>query len=280
MSDQPRSSSRHPVALGVAVLLSLLAGACGTADDSGSGDADTAGADVTLTVFAAASLTETFTELGERFEQAHPGTEVRFSFAGSSDLATQLIEGAPADVFASANSEQLARVADAGLVDGEPAVFAANVLQLAVPPGNPAGIDGLADLDADASGEQLDLVVCAPQVPCGDAAVRVAQVAGVELAPVSEEPSVASVLDKVRTGQADAGLVYVTDVAAAEGEVDGIDVPEAAGVVNEYPIAALAAGDDEPQSEAGSPADDFVAFVLGPEGQAVLRAAGFLAPPS
>jgi molybdate transport system substrate-binding protein len=267
---------RRGLGAGLLISAGLLVVGCGGSDDGGADGAE----QQTLTVFAAASLTDTFTELGARFEQAHPGTEVRLSFAGSSDLATQLLEGAPADVFASANPEQLARVADAGLLEGEPVVFAANVLQLAVPPGNPADIGGLADLDADAAGADVDLVVCAPQVPCGDAAERVAQVAGVELAPVSEEPSVTSVLDKVRAGQADVGLVYVTDVAAADGEVDGIDVPEAAQVVNVYPIAAITTGEPEPDGEIGARAGDFVAFVLGPDGQAVLRSAAFLDPPS
>jgi len=227
----------------------------------------------TLTVHAAASLSSTFTELGEQFatERAADGerVEVDFNFAGSSDLVAQVDQGAPADVLATADEATMARV-DADQLAGEPQVFAANTLTLVVPPDNPADVTGLSDLARD----DLSLVVCAPEVPCGAAAVRVTEGAGIELAPVSEEHNVTDVLGKVRSGEADAGLVYVTDAVAAGDAVRTIDVPEAADVVNLYPIAPLAHGDDEQRTLAA----DFVAFVLGEAGQRVLVEAGFARP--
>ena len=234
----------------------------------GSAAADrTPAAPASITVFAAASLTGPFTELAERFEALHPGASVRLSFAGSSDLATQIAEGAPADVFASADAATMARLAEAGLVDA-PEALATNVLAIAVPPGNPAGIDSFADLAAPG----VRLVACAARVPCGAAAERVARQAGVDLAPVSEESSVTGVLGKVASGEADAGLVYVTDVIGSGGAVEDVPFPEAEGAVNVYPIATV--------SRAARPAeaDAFVAFVLGEEGGAVLAAAGFGPP--
>ncbi|NAZ88448.1 molybdate ABC transporter substrate-binding protein, partial [Kineococcus indalonis] len=222
----------------------------------------------TLTVFAAASLRATFTELGGSFERAHPGVTVAFSFAGSADLASQVLEGAPADVLAAADGATMARVRDAGLTDGEPVPFAANVLQIATPPGDPAGITGLADLARPG----VDVVVCAPQVPCGAAARAVQRSSGVTLSPVSEESSVTDVLAKVASGEADAGLVYVTDVRAAGGAVSGVALPEAADAVNTYPIAALRDAADAELARA------FTAHVTGPDGRAVLGAAGFGAP--
>ncbi|GAB3605620.1 molybdate ABC transporter substrate-binding protein [Conyzicola nivalis] len=222
----------------------------------------------TITVFAAASLTGTFTELASAFEAEHPGTEVELAFAGSSDLATQIAEGAPADVFASADTRNMAKVTDAALNAGDPVDFATNSLEIAVPPGNPAGIAGFADL----AGPDVKVVVCAPAVPCGAATVAVATAAGVELAPVSEESSVTDVLGKVTSGEADAGLVYVTDVLAAGDAVEGIGFDEAGEAVNTYPIVTL--GDSvEPDL-----ARAFVDFVTGAAGRTVLAAAGFGAP--
>lgn len=223
-----------------------------------------------VTVFASVSLTEVFDELEAPFEDAHPGVDLQFSFAGSSDLATQIRNGAPADVFASADEAQMQLVVDDGLVDGDPRPFATNRLTIAVPDGNPAGIESLTDL-ADRS---LVLVACAPQVPCGGVAQRVAADAGVDLRPDSEEPDVRSVLAKVQAGEADAGLTWVTDVAATDG-VEAVDIGDGDAVHTVYPIAVLA--------PAGGPSDDvaaaFVDFVLGPEGQRVLAAAGFAPAP-
>ncbi|WP_337061231.1 molybdate ABC transporter substrate-binding protein [Kineococcus sp. G2] len=239
--------------------LALLLTGCGAA---GAADGDT------LTVFAAASLQEVFTGLAEDFEREHPGVDVVLSTAGSADLATQVVEGAPADVFASADGETMRRVADAGLTAGEPEVFATNVLAIATPAGNPAGVTSFADLARPG----LAVVVCAPQVPCGAAAERVQEATGVALSPVSEESSVTDVLGKVSTGQADAGLVYATDVARAGDAVTAVPFPEAAGAVNTYPVAAL--------RDAADPAlaAEFVDAVTGAAGRAALAAAGFGVP--
>nr|WP_246315422.1 molybdate ABC transporter substrate-binding protein [Kineococcus aurantiacus] len=239
---------------------------CGTPADGAPGAAGTGAG--TLTVFAAASLQASFTRIGARFEQAHPGARVRFSFAGSSDLAAQLTEGAPADVFASADERNMAKVTAASLTAGDPVDFATNVLEIATAPGNPAGVTGFADLARPG----LKVVVCAAQVPCGAAAQTLQDETGVTLAPVSEESSVTDVLGKVTSGEADAGLVYVTDVAAAGDAVTGVAFPEAAGAVNTYPIAAL-----RDSGDAGLAAE-FVAFVTGPQGRPVLSAAGFGTP--
>jgi molybdate transport system substrate-binding protein len=245
-----------------AALIPGLAG-CGS-DSSGPG---TEGA--TITVFAAASLTATFTELGELFESEHEGVTVDLSFAGSSDLVAQIQEGAPADVFASADEASMARLTAAGLEGSDPALFAANTLEIAVPPDNPAGIASFEDLARDG----LALVLCAPEVPCGAASVAVADAAGLTLEPVSEEQSVTDVLGKVRSGEADAGLVYVTDVAAAGDAVMGIEFPESADAVNLYPIATVA------DSAEPDLAQEFVDLVLSPTGQQVLRDACFQAAP-
>lgn len=243
-------------AVGLIVAIGVGLSGCGSTSESGS---------QTVTVFAAASLKGSFTELARSFESQHPGANVVLSFAGSSDLATQIIQGAPADVFASADARNMAKVADAGMVNGSAKDFANNTLAIAVPPANPASIRSFGDLGRPG----VKVVVCAPQVPCGAAAKAVAQSAGVELKPVSEESSVTDVLGKVGSGEADAGLVYVTDVRAAGSKVQGIPFPEASAAVNTYPIAALkSAGKTELT-------DEFIAMVSGSEGQRILSAAGF-----
>lgn len=221
-----------------------------------------------ITVFAAASLKATFTDLASQFEAEHPGTTVELNFAGSSDLVTQITEGAPADVFASADSKNMTKVTDAALNEGEPVDFATNVLEIAVPPGNPAGIVNFADL----ANPDVKLVICAPAVPCGAATVTVETATGVALTPVSEESAVTDVLGKVTSGEADAGLVYVTDVIGAGDAVEGIEFDESSEAVNTYPIVAL--GD----SAAPEVAQAFVDFVVGATGQKVLAAAGFGTP--
>jgi len=221
-----------------------------------------------ITVFAAASLTAPFTELGTRFEKEHPGTTVIFSFAGSSDLVTQLAEGAPADVFASADEANMRKAEKAGVTDGDPVDVATNVLAIAVPPGNPAGITGFADLARPG----VKTVVCAPQVPCGAATAKVEASSGVTLAPVSQESSVTDVLGKVESGEADAGVVYATDVKGAGDDVESVPFPEAKGTVNTYPVVAVTDG----RNPAG--ADAFISFVTGAEGRRVLAAAGFGSP--
>ena len=222
----------------------------------------------TVTVFAAASLTKTFAELGSRFEAAHPGAKVTFSFAGSSDLVSQLTAGAPADVFASADEANMTKAVKGAVIDGTPTDFATNVLAIAVPPGNPARVKSFADL----ASPSVKTVVCAPQVPCGAATAAVEKSAGVTLHPVSQESSVTDVLGKVRSGEADAGIVYRTDVKGAGAAVQSVPFPEAATTVNVYPIATVV----HAPNPGGAAA--FVAFVAGPDGRKALAAAGFGAP--
>jgi len=221
-----------------------------------------------VVVFAAASLKKTFTALGDQFSKDNPGAAVEFSFAGSSDLVTQLTQGAQADVFASADAKNMDKAAQAGLLAAAPVNFASNTLTIAVAPGNPKGINSFQDLTKPG----LNVVVCAPQVPCGSATKTVETKTGVTLTPVSEESSVTDVLNKVTSGQADAGLVYVTDVAAAGDKVLAVSFPEAAGAVNTYPIATL--------THAGNAAlaGKFVELVTGPAGQEILTKAGFGKP--
>jgi molybdate transport system substrate-binding protein len=245
-------------------VLALGLAACGSGG-SGSGE----GGDTTVTVFAAASLTSTFEQVAEEFEAAHEGVEVELNFAGSSDLVAQIQEGAPADVFASADEANMEKLTAEGLAGSEPVAFASNTLQIAVPPGNPAGVASLQDL----AGDGLNLVVCAPEVPCGAATAAVAESAGVELSPVSEEQSVTDVLAKVTTGEADAGLVYVTDVQVAGDDVEGVTFEESSAAVNVYPIATVA------ESDAADLAQAFVDLVLAETGQSILHEAGFAPAP-
>lgn len=236
---------------------------------SSSGSASPSALKGHLTVFAAASLKATFTKIGKEFEKAHPGATVSFSFAGSSDLVSQLEQGAPADVFASADVPNMQKATRASLTAGSPVDFASNTLEIAVPPGNPAHISSLADLTKPG----VNVVVCAPAVPCGAAAVKVERAAGIRLKPVSEEQSVTDVLGKVRTGEADAGLVYVTDVKGAKSAVVGVPFAQSSAVVNVYPIAALKS------SKSAALAQAFVDSVTGEPGQGILAAAGFRPAP-
>ncbi|HWV78524.1 MAG TPA: molybdate ABC transporter substrate-binding protein [Isoptericola sp.] len=253
---------RTPLAAGVAALAVMALAGCG-ASASGTGDAGT----TTLTVFAAASLKGSFEDLAAQFEAAHEGVDVQLSFAGSSDLVAQIQQGAPADVFASADTANMDKLVADDLV-GDPQDFATNTLEIAVPPGNPAGVETLADLASPG----VKLVLCAPEVPCGAASVKVADAAGLDLRPVSEEQSVTDVLGKVTAGEADAGLVYVTDVAAAGDDVEGVELPESAEAVNTYPIAPVA------DSDRAELARQFVDLVLSSEGQQTLAGFGFAAP--
>jgi len=251
---------KRVIALSFAAVLSLALVGCG--------GSSTGPSDGELVVFAAASLKQSFTQLGEQFKTDNPGASVEFSFAGSSDLVTQLTQGAKADVLASADTKNMDKAKDAGLLAGDPVSFATNTLTIAVAPGNPNGIGSFADLTNDG----LNVVVCAPQVPCGSATEKVEKATGVELKPVSEESSVTDVLNKVTTGEADAGVVYVTDVADAGDKVTGVDFPESKDAVNTYPIAALK---DSANREL---AQKFVAYVTGEAGQKVLDQAGFGKP--
>ncbi|MCW2652771.1 MAG: Molybdate transporter substrate-binding protein [Mycobacterium sp.] len=261
------------LALSGVVSLSLVSG-CGSSPSSSgptttpSGPSSTAPASGKILVFAAASLKNSFTDIGGKFKTDNAGASVEFSFAGSSDLVTQLTQGAPADVFASADTKNMDKVGEASLLAGAPVNLASNTLVIAVAPGNPKKIASFQDLGRPG----LDVVVCAPQVPCGSATQKVEQVTGVQLNPVSEESSVTDVLNKVTAGQADAGLVYVTDAMGAGGKVAAVQFPEAAAAVNTYPIAVLK------QSKNPDLARKFVDFVTGAEGQKVLTQAGFAKP--
>jgi len=248
----------------ILALVLPLAGCGSDSDDSSAGGGGT----TTLTVYAAASLTATFEEIGKKFEAAHDGVKVEFDFGGSSDLVTQIQEGAPADVFASADTANMDKLEDADLAGDDPQDFATNTLEIATPPDNPAGVASFQDL----AKKGLQLVICAPEVPCGAATQTMADNLGVTLKPVSEEQSVTDVLAKVTSGEADAGVVYVTDVTAAGDAVTGVTFPESGDVVNTYPIAPVEGTDAEDL------ADEFVEFVLGDTGQGILKAAGFGQP--
>ncbi|MBP2471495.1 molybdate transport system substrate-binding protein [Crossiella equi] len=245
-------------------LLAVLAGAavlggCGAAAPAGAGE---------VTVFAAASLTESFTKLGKDFEAAHPGLKVKFNFGGSSALAQQINQGAPADVFAAAAPANMKQVTDTGAVTGSPTTFVRNALQIAVPQGNPGRITGLADF----AKADLKIALCAEQVPCGAAAKKVFRAAGLTPAPDTLEQDVKAVLTKVSLGEVDAALVYRTDVKSAGDKVEGRDFAESAQAVNDYPIAPLAKAPNAAAAEA------FVDHVLSAQGRAVLTEAGFAAP--
>jgi molybdate transport system substrate-binding protein len=251
--------------LGIAAVLLAMAtstAACGS-DNSTGNDTGT-----TLTVYAASSLKNVFSALGQEFEASHPGVHVEFDFAGSSDLVAQIQQGAPADVIATADTANMDKLATSGDLAGKATDFASNTLEIAVHPGNPLHIDSLTDL----AGKGVNLVVCAPEVPCGAAAQKVADAAQLTLHPVSEEQSVTDVLGKVIAGEGDAGLVYVTDIKAAGGKVDGVTFPEAADAVNTYPITTVAGNDHADLAQA------FVALVLGADGQKALKDADFAKP--
>lgn len=265
MSNSPRIV---PFLASAGLLALTLTGCAAATPSSSTPTASVTALSGDITVYAAASLKTTFTDLAASFEAENPGTTVALNFAGSSDLVTQIIEGAPADVFASADTKNMTKLTDAALAEGDPVDFATNVLEIAVPPGNPADITDFASL----AGPDVKLVVCAPAVPCGSATVAVATAAGLSLTPVSEESSVTDVLGKVTSGEADAGLVYVTDVTAAGDAVEGIEFDESAEAVNTYPIVALTG------SASADVAQAFVDYVTGHAGQDVLRAAGFGAP--
>lgn len=254
-------------AAGLSVIAAvILSGCTSTSDTTGTSAGDELGG--TLTIFAAASLTGAFDELAARFEAQYPDLNILpVSYDGSSVLATQLIAGAPADVFASADETNMAKVTDTALASGsEP--FATNTLQIAVAPGNPLAIQNLVAL----TDPELTVIMCAPEVPCGHASQTLLGAAGVTLTPASEEQNVTAVLAKVKSGEVDAGLVYQTDVAAAGDAVTGIEVDGAEKATNVYPLVAL---HDAPNPDAAS---TFVTFVLSDEGQKVLADFGFGAP--
>jgi len=221
----------------------------------------------TITVFAASSLKETFTTLGKQFEAAHPGDTVKFSFGASSTLATQITDGAPADVFASAAPKNMDTVVSAGDASN-PQDFAKNTAEVAVPPSNPANVTSVNDL----AKSSVKVALCQPKVPCGVVAAGVFKNAGITVKPVTLQPDVKSVLTQVELGNVDAGVVYVTDVKAAGAKVTGVPISASDNASTTYPIATIS------NSKNQSIAQAFVAYVLSPPGQAVLSAAGFQGP--
>jgi molybdate transport system substrate-binding protein len=257
-----RSRIRLAAVLAVAA---LVLAACGGDDNSSSGGSS--GSANEIKVFAAASLTAAFTELGQRYTSANGGTKVTFNFAGSQALATQIRQAAPADVFASADTTNMDKVKD---LVGTPQNFASNLLQIVVEKGNPKAVKGLDDL----ANPDLKVVLAAPDVPAGKYAAEALNTAKVTVKPVSEEDNVKAVVTKVSLGEADAGIVYVTDVTAGGDKVQGVDIPKDQNVTATYPIATVKAGKAQDKAQA------FMDLVLSDQGQQVLKQYGFLPPPT
>jgi molybdate transport system substrate-binding protein len=250
---------RHRVTTVGLVGAALLLTACGNAGNS---------TDNEILVSAASSLTEAFTEMETAFESANPEIDVVLNIGGSAALREQILAGAPADVFASANTSNMELVVDAGDVDGEPVIFARNRLEIAVPAGNPGGVTGLADFARD----ELLIGLCAESVPCGAYGRRALQNADVIPAVDTEEPNVRALLTKIEVGELDAGIVYETDVASTDGGVDGVEIADDDNVHADYPIVVLA---EAPNADGAA---GFVAFVLSDDGRAILAAHGFVLP--
>lgn len=254
-----RSTSRIAAAMAV---VALGAGACSSGGSEPAATSSSADAPVTLTVFAAASLKKGFTEIAADFQKAHPNVTVKTTFDGSSALVTQIKQGATADVIATADEKTMASLGDTAL---NPTTFTRNVLTIITASGNPKRIESVRDLARSG----VTTVVCAPQVPCGNAAATVERNTGVDIRPASEETSVSGVVTKVTTGQADAGLVYTSDAKAAGSAVTAVNDPAFAAVVNEYPIATVKG------SQHAGEARQFIDLVTGSTGQDVLRELGF-----
>jgi len=282
-----RTSRRLLVPL---TLLALVAAACGSDSNDSAGTtaapateapattapATTAAATTTttpavsgnITVFAAASLTDSFNAVGDAFTAANPDAKATFSYDASSALVQQITQGAPADVFASADTANMDKLTAASLNGTEPVVFATNLLQIIVAPGNPKGITGVADLATP----DLKVVLCAPEVPCGKYAKQILDTAAVAVTPVSLEQNVKGVVTKVTAGEADAGIVYVTDVTPAGTKAAGVDIPADLNVVAKYPIASVKTSTNQEVDQA------FIDFLLGDDGQAIMAKYGFGAP--
>ena len=248
--------------IAAALLVLPLTAACG-GGGSGSGE-PASGRSGSITVFAASSLTDAFNEIGRGFEAADGGARVTFNYGGSSTLVQQIGAGAPADVLATADETTMQQAVTAGTVDG-PALFAHNRLAILVAKGNPKNIRTLADLARPG----LVVVLCAAEVPCGRSGALALQKAGVEVKPRSLEPNVKGVQSKVTLGEADAGIVYVTDVKAAGAQAEGVGIPDPQNVVAAYPIATVRASGNRELAAA------FVAYVRSEAGQQALARAGF-----
>jgi molybdate transport system substrate-binding protein len=265
-------SMSHRLRWCVCALLVVAAAACGDDDDDDDSAAgrteatEAEGLTGSITVFAAASLTDTFGEMADSFEEENLGATIKTNFGASSALREQILAGAPADVFASANTSNMDQLVDADAVAGEPEVFVTNQLEIAVPAGNPGGVDGLDDF----AKADLAIGLCAEEVPCGQFGREALANAGVTPAQDTDEPDVRSLLTKVEAGDLDAGLVYHTDVLAAGDEVEGVEVPEEFNIIAAYPLAALSASGNADLAAA------FVEFVLSDEGQSILGSYGFM----
>ena len=255
------------IAVGLAGCGSNQSSGTSSASSRAAGEGSSASLSGNITVFAAASLTESFTEIGKQFEAANPGTKVTFSFGASSALAEQINAGAPADAFASASPKNMDQVVSAGGASGSK-VFATNKMEIATPPSNPAHIASVNDL----AKSSVKTALCQPQLPCGSVAQQVFTNAKITVKPVTLEPDVKSVLSKVQLGEVDAGMVYVTDVKAAGDKVKGVEIADDVNASTDYPIAALT------KSGNAAVASAFVDMVLSPAGESVLTAAGFQAP--
>ncbi len=262
-------SRRQLVAVVLAAFVALVASACGSS--SGGTSTSPSGSSTVLsgavTVSAASSLTDVFTQLGDQFMSDNPGVKVTFNFASSSDLAEQIVQGAPVDVFASASDSTMQTVVDAGDAT-DPTTFASNSLEIATPPSNPANVRSLNDLQKSS----VSVAVCTPDAPCGAATQTLFGNNSLTVTPVTLEPDVRSVLTKVTADEVDAGVVYITDVQAAGSDVHGVTIPTRQNVSTSYLIAALSGASN------ASVADAWVAFVLSPTGQKALQQAGFAKP--
>jgi molybdate transport system substrate-binding protein len=252
-----------------AVTALALLGACGSSAAKPAATTPTTPAlKGQITVFAASSLTAAFKDLGAAFMKAHPEATVTFSFDASSALVAQITQGAPADVFASADTANMDKLTNAKLTASTPVVFATNVLSIIVPAGNPKGIKAPDDL----ANAKHKVVLCDPTVPCGKYAKQSLDAAKVVVTPVSLEQNVKGVVTKVTTGEADAGIVYVTDVKAAGNKTSGVDIPAAVNVIAKYPMASIKSSSHQDIDAA------FIAFVTSPEGLAILATSGFGKP--
>jgi molybdate transport system substrate-binding protein len=258
--------TRQILIAAIAPLGFVAAASCGSDPNTAATTGSAASGDVV--VFAGSSLTDAFTEMATAFNVENPDAKVTFNFAGSGDLVTQITEGAPADVFVSADDSNMKKLTGAGESVGDPVSIAKNTMEIIVEKGNPKGVAGVADL----ARPDLIVVLCADTVPCGKNAAAVLENAGVTAAPKSLEDKVKGVVTKVSAGEADAGIVFVTDVNAAKGTADGVEIPADINVISNYPMVST--------KEAANPdaAHSFMAFVSSDPGQAILAKYGFLAP--
>jgi molybdate transport system substrate-binding protein len=254
--------------VGVTVGALVLTGCSSSTSSPSAGSSGSGKLSGTLVVFAATSLTDAFDKIGAQFEKAHPGVTVKFNYNGSSSLATSINQGAPADVFASASPTNMKTVTDAGDAVGTPQIFTRNTGEIMVESGNPQKINSVKDL----ANPKVKVVVCAPEVPCGALAQDIFKNAGVTVKPVSEETNVGGVVTKVTLGEADAGIVYVTDVKENESKAEGVPIPASQNDVTEYPIVEVKGAPN------ASAAKSFMSYVLGPDGQQVLASFGFMPP--